>query len=273
MNKIGTMILYSTQCNRFIHESIKQCKKFSTKVCIVTSDKSFDGRDTQNRQILDNLYSKYKNDDVVSFHELQWSNEIIFDGRETYSESMKKSGGWLPGGWVKGWYGISRYSGFLQLKPFVDFTLFLDADEIIDGDAFKSWMECLSNYKSTNAFKFLNYWYLNEVTLQATRYEDSIIMIRNDNYPEELFFTDAERHGMCDISLNRLENITYNGYPMIHHYSYVRNKEALDIKMKNTHGLELEIESSIDQKIDKIMAGIDIVHGYQYITVENKFNI
>lgn len=274
MNTIGTMILYSTQCDKFIREIIKQCKKFSTKICIITTDKSFDGNDTQDEQKLKKLYDDYINDPIISCIELEWSKDQIFPGRESYELSMKNKNGWAPGGWIKGWYGICRYTGFLNLKDETDYVLFLDSDEIVDGERFNLWKsEELNKYPNIEAFKFLNYWYLNDPTKQATSLEDSIVMIKSVNYPENLFFTDAERHGMCNAKLNRLENITYQGIPIIHHYSYVRDKTALIGKMKNTHGQDICNESEVLQSVEKILSGIDIIHQYKYKSVNNCFNI
>ena len=67
---------------------------------------------------------------------------------------------------------------------------------------------------------------------------------------------------------------TYNGLPMLHHYSWVRTKEQMLKKVRTWwHNKDRNWEKSVEEEFSRPFSGKDFVHGYEYKTVENKFNL
>jgi hypothetical protein len=68
--------------------------------------------------------------------------------------------------------------------------------------------------------------------------------------------------------------LSKEGLPMLHHFSWVRTKEEMFKKVKNWgHYRDRDWISCIEEEFTRPFNGKDFVHGYEYNTVDNIFNI
>ena len=244
---IATLINYCTNDYRFIKKVIDNVKPFSSQIIVPVCDHFFDGVD-ENRELLEKTYKENPN---VQFIEYEWTPEYF----------------------TQYWSNMSRLLSVNQLNKNIDWVLLLDSDEIVDTELF-------INFLSTNKFdrmsyKLANYFYFREPIYQATKLEDSIVLCKKELMNTDVFDIHHEREQYHDIlNIPKLRNVTHNGIPMIHHYSWVRSKEQMLRKVQSWwHKNDRNWSDLIEKEFSHPFNGVDFIHGYQYNTVENKFNL
>lgn len=178
------------------------------------------------------------------------------------------------------WHNMARIHACKQLLSQVEWVLFLDADEIPEGQRFKSWYEETKQTRLQKIYKLANYYYFREPILQATKWEDSVMLVPRAACCYAILMNELERDGIpmitgLDCERNVVE--TKTGLPMFHHYSWVRSKDAMLKKVRNwAHKDDSDWEEKIQLEFAKdfdVDSDVDFVHGYQYIKVPNWFGI
>jgi hypothetical protein len=140
--------------------------------------------------------------------------------------------------------------------------LFLDADEVVDSEAFSSWVKTV-DLDAVDAVKFLNYWYFKDVNVRADAVEDSVVLTRKLKLSPKILFQSSERHALkVGAYLDKATGL--NGDPMIHHYSWVRTKKEMIQKVKNWgHRHDRNWEDIIESEFNTdAIPSKDFVHGY-----------
>lgn len=131
---------------------------------------------------------------------------------------------------------IGRVAAYRLLPRTCLYALFLDADEIVDGVAFRKWLSTGAHFR-LSAIKFANYWFWRSPLIRARDYvEDSVVMLRRDLI-ESLggpglgyLYDDAARTGYYDRAppSSRVRRVMgLDGTPMISHYSWVRTRQGM----------------------------------------------
>jgi len=244
--KITTIINYCTNDYRFINKCINSVIPFSNQVIIPVSDHFFDGT-PENRELLEKTY---KENPTVEFIEYEWSKGF----QNQY------------------WVIMARIIGMNSVKEDSDWILFLDSDEIIDTESFIKLIPTIENYDS---IKLGCYYYFREPIYRAKSFEDSIVLVKknlvdiNPNLKEDR----EQMHEMLTTQ-NKKRMVLYNNTPTIHHYSWVRTKEEM-LKKVNTwgHNKDRNWVSLVEEEFSRPFNGKDFIHGYQYDTVENTYNL
>lgn len=160
----------------------------------------------------------------------------------------------------------------------VDFwTVFLDGDEIPDGEAVRRWWWNAVNGFGTTAdknavYKLANYWYFLDPCLVAEIIEDSVVMVHSSMLTNEALDHPRERDGFCLLApcVKREVRSTESGQPMFHHYSWVREDAAgLLRKVANWgHSGDRDWQQLINTYLAAMQNGPgtwpthDFVHGY-----------
>lgn len=174
------------------------------------------------------------------------------------------------------WHNIARIAAWRRFRDRElrdAWVIFLDADEIPEGAAFREWFASQRLFPDV-AYRFANYWYFRDPTFRATSQEYSPVMLHSSQITTARLMDDMERTGYTD------------GHPhaimasptMFHHFSWVRTKSDM-IRKVTTWGhcadradwvakVTAEFERSFDPDRDT-----DFVHGYSYKLVPNIFNI
>lgn len=194
-----------------------------------------------------------------------------------------------------------RARNSLGLETFETFYLFLDADEVPDGEAFRAFLQSRALERDC-AYKLGNYWYFLAPTLRATEVEDSVLLVHSSWVDTlEKLAHPRERDGIIIENLrspppadpNPKPNLKPEsnsskyvlrqvlsdaGKPMFHHYSWVRSLDGLLAKVRGWgHRGQRDWEGLVRAAFAQLEAGRypaqDFVHGYPLVTVPPHFTM
>lgn len=249
---ISTILHYSTIDFRFLDTNLTQLSKVSDEIIIPICDHLFDG-EPEEQELLVKTYeiaAKYPKCSVYLF---EW-------------QGPKNNPGY--------YHNLSRALGTSVAKN--DWLLFVDTDEIID-DSFKEWFE-KNKTSQTNGYWLTCYWYFREPIYQATRTEAAGLLVRKKYCNWDLEIRDERQQLFNSIPYfldgNYTPILSEEGTPIVHHFSWVRNKKEMLKKVQNWgHKYDKDWKSLVEEEFSRSFNGTDFVHGYSYKVVENKFNI
>lgn len=219
MHSIGTIISYCTNDFRFIGKCIEETKTFSQQILIPVCDHFFDGT-PENRHLLDHTYAQHPDCQFIEFSYLP---------DRLYSQYHS-----LPPDdpdWAIFWAATTRYVGFHYLDPSMDYVLFLDSDEIAEGEQFLRWFHS-GDY--LDAQRLAAYFYALTPTFRAKRVVNLPLFVKKDSLAPLTLLNELERIGayMTHPGPKKEQVVGTNGLPFIHHYSWVRTKEECLWKAK-----------------------------------------
>lgn len=221
---ITTVINYCTNDYRFLSFAIAEAKKFSEKVIVVCADHFFDGK-KEDRNLLNHSYKGHP--DVLFV-------EYAFDKKKPYGLYPRRRDEDLKG--VQYWHSTSRYIGYHYLPEECSYVLFLDADEVADGDAMKKWL-ATKGYEKFDAIRFVSYFYFRSARQRAKKETRCGLLLRKDAILPEVLLDVHERRGtFLSMKGDRLEDVrSEDGTALFHHYSWVKTKNEA-MKKVNTWG-------------------------------------
>ncbi len=245
-HSIATIILYCTNDFQFLARCVKEAQVFSQQVIVVYGSHFFDGT-PENELLLEKSQYQGPNCQFIKFP-FHIEKEAIFDN--SYG------------------HNIARWVGINYLKSDIDYVLFLDVDEVVNGAHFLEWLET-GEYRRYDTIKIENYWYFREPVYQATTTEQSVIMVKANKIHPKRIFSKKERQGL--VTGTRLMGAkSVDGHPMIHHYSWVRDKQAMIKKVISWgHKNDRDWISLIEAEFSHPFSGKDFVHGYSFTTVSS----
>lgn len=253
---ISVILQYSTIDFNFLEVNLQQSSKFSDEIIVTMCTHFFDG----NEENVD-LYQKSK--EIISNFPNTKLIEIPYDKTTKHTSTY--------------YHNLSRFIGMSLSKN--DWVFFLDADEIV-SDEFSDWFE-LNKYED-KSYYFSCYWYFREPIYQAVQTESAGLLTKKINCQNWDLYNILERNQFIQklYDENKLVHgdltpiLSPSGNVMVHHFSWVRTKEQMLDKVKNWgHKNDKNWIELIHQEFNKPFDGTDFVHGYQYNTVENNYNI
>ena len=262
--KLGIVINYCSNERSFLLPLIQECMKITKHIAISYGDKLYDNTPEDSDVLLEYCKFKYPN---IKF--LQYNVDITKPPSELKGVIKRPTAYWC---------NLARWIGIAALRNEVDWFLFLDADEIPDGERMYSWFRDTTLDKDYN-YKLANYWYFKLPIHQATTHEDSILLVHKDQLTESSVFHDDERDGILKVSGLPQKRMVMglDGKPMIHHYSWVRTKNGIATKLRTwAHRDDIFKNVDIEQIVQYIYRNNDVndcVHNYTYNTVENIFKV
>jgi hypothetical protein len=177
------------------------------------------------------------------------------------------------------WHNISRLAGMMHMSPQIDWVMFLDGDEVPEGERTRAWCQTLQLTDPLTIYKLANYWYFRDPSLQATTWEDSIVLAPRSLFADahqtyRLLMQDDERDALTYLFPTKRNVLPSDGKPLLHHFSWVRSKERLIDKVRNwAHASDKDWVQLIEDAWDAPFSGTDFVHGYRYVEVPNMFSI
>jgi len=238
---ITSVISYCNNDFRFIEENIEQVKKFSQDIIICYCKHSFDG-DKEDETTIQKMKVLAKECTIV---------EIEYDS----SKSPKYH------------HNLMRWKGTEMAKS--DYILFLDADEIIEGELFNEYLKCY-DWLNYDVVSYKCYWYFREKRFRAKKTEEAAVLCKKSICTESYIFSESERWEF----LNRMQSLkiqlneTFRGEIICHHYSWVRTKEEMLKKVKSWgHRQEKDWIALIEEEFSHDFSMQDFVHNYQYIDI------
>jgi hypothetical protein len=264
MAEIGIVINYCSNERSFLLPIINECLKVTKHIAICYGDKLYDNTPEESDVLLE--YCKFK---YPSIKFLQYKVDITTPVTELKGVVRRPTAYWC---------NLARWLGYSALKTEVDWIMFLDADEIPDGERMHSWLLNTTLDKAYN-YKLANYWYFKLPIYQAKTHEDSILLVHKDQLHEDSVFHDDERDGILKVSGLPQKRMVMglDDKPMIHHYSWVRSKTGIATKLRTwAHRDDLFKNVDIQQIVEYIYRNNEVndcVHNYQYEIVDNHFKV
>jgi hypothetical protein len=245
---VDTVISYCTVDDMFIRENIRQCLFFSKEIYIIASSHFFDGTPEDETKVgaLKEFCKQYPNVHLIRFK-------------------------WEEGQTPRYWHNYARWIGIQQCNT--EYIMFMDADEIIEGELARESFSYKDFYKKYDEYVFSCYWYFREPIFRAKSLEQCHKLIRASALTKDLVFSEHER-GAVGLS-NRYRSIfkvQYNGRPIVHHFSWVRTKEQMLRKTSSWgHKDDKNWKELIEEEFSRPFNGTDFVWGYEYDIMQPPF--
>ena len=249
MLKIASIISYSSLDDLLIRLCIDNALKVSEQVIVTHCSHLYDGT-RENTKTLKLLKKEYP---MVDFVEYRWAK-----GPHSYF-----------------WHNIGRIKGREAVREELDWIYLLDADEIIDT---KLMTELLNDdtIEGYDMYHFSAYWYFREPIYRAKTLESASNLLR-----KECFFINPnlkknwQQYKNWEDNKRNLHNVTYNGIPVVHHFSWVRTEKTMLKKVESWghHDDRDNWGALVKKEFSKPFSGKDFVHGYKYETVKDIFKI
>ena len=262
MNKIGVVINFCSNERNFLNASLEQCSLFTKHIVVSYGTHTYDG-------------VKEDIDGFLTFFKYKYPHVLFLEYIVDINKRNLKGVISRPTAY---WCNLARWQGYERMKEEVDWFLFIDADEIPEGGRFDEWLKD-TQLQAVYIYKLANYWYFKHAVNQATKYEDSIVLVNKTYLNENTIFHDDERDGILKVSRAPLHRIVLgvDGKPMFHHFSWVRTKNGLSKKIKTwAHRDDIFKNADVESIIDYIYKNDDVndcVHNYEYTKVKDMFKV
>jgi len=261
--KIAVVISTCSNEKQFFDKLIEQCRIFASQIIVSLGSSLHDGSYeteeaeyiqylTQNETYRDILFVNYEVTKIIEYNPLKRRPQAF-------------------------WANIARMAGAMNINEDIDWIMFIDGDEIPEGDIFKTWLE--NTVLDQNcSYKFANYWYFRDVIYQADQWEDSILMVPRkpflDKETNMVLMQDDERDAIA-VYFNCIRNVlSKEGKPMFHHFSWARTKKQILKKIQTWgHRDDKNWIELVEEMWSKPFDGRDCVHNYNYTIVPNVFSL
>jgi hypothetical protein len=244
---IDTVINYCSNDFRFIVKNVTESLKFSDRVIIPMISHFLNG-------VSDEIGITKT---IEALQNLDGSDRIVFIQYEW--DSSKSS---------RYHHNMSRWIGLQDSQT--DYVMFLDADEIVEGDLMKQYLSTQKHFEY-DVIAFKSYWYFREPIYRATTTELAASLWNRKICVQDIIFSESERWSYRHHrNIKSLEDETYNGNVMCHHYSWVRNHQQMLNKVQSWgHNKDKNWTTLVNEEFSRPFNGTDFVHGYSYDIVPN----
>jgi hypothetical protein len=255
---IGTVINYCENDHKFLKACVENVRKFSSNIVVAFCEKMFNGQ----TQDLSKIQQFQLENPDITFISFPFIPEYTTAPRDGHNKC--------------------RILGYNHLVGKVDKILFLDVDEIVDGDMFKEWVSKSSDVQQYDHMNFGCYWYYREPYWRATVNEFCGSFHDMKAITQQSLETGAERWFWFNTQHIYPRSKKYvtglNDQIMFHHYSWVRTKEEMIKKVtswghKNDRNWLKDIEICFAVGFngtprEQLGGKTETVHDYRYIKVE-----
>ncbi len=228
-HKIGVIINYCSNDYIFIRRAVEEVSKFAAEIIVPVADRFFDGS-LEDRDLLNKTF---KENPEARFILFEWHPQPPPFPGHWFWRLVPRRTGLRPLYGSPYWICRARFIGYKHLSESVKYILFLDADEIVDGEKFKRWLDT-EEYQKFNAMKLACYFYIGTPSYQRKTYGESGILVKKALLTREMFFSYGERWTMYKKIRGRKKAMVMgtDDLPMVHHYGWARPKKNLLKKVK-----------------------------------------
>jgi hypothetical protein len=224
---ITTVISYCTNDFRFLGKCIEEASCFSRQIIVPVCDHFFNGT-PEKRELLQATYAQFPQ---VQFLEFPYSHHSLYP---TYNHLSPHDKQWGPH-----WHSLARLLGFYAAIS--DWILFLDTDEIVEGNRF---CEAFASgaFEHYDAIRLACYFYVLKPYYRATKVQDLSLFVRKKKLTPSCFYQPNDRYGTYwRVAGNKETGLRgLDREPLIHHYSWVR-PEAECVQKVNSWGHRLDL--------------------------------
>lgn len=209
INRITTIINYSTNEYRFIEKCLEEASHFSFCTIVSVCDHFFDGT-KEDRALLDATYAKFPN---TKFLEFAWHVKQLYTPFHPIPKDETER--------LYLWHSAARYIGCYYLPKETEYLLFLDADEIVEGKRFFDWLS-KGTYLHYDALWFSAYRYRFSAAERRKDYQYGPLMVRKSALEPLLVMNVKERFGHLSSIRGKRWLKGFIQKPFFHHYSWTR---------------------------------------------------
>lgn len=264
-SSLATIITYCTNDYPFIHHTINQAAKFSQQIIIPYSDHFYNGS-PENQTLITKTINQNPQAQFVPFKYDPRTTRSLWRGWQFLLRRLGLGQVWGPQYWIC----YARKLGFQQVKKDINYVLFLDADEVIDGHHFLAWLNS-NQYLNYTALKLANYWYFRSPKYQATVWEDSPLLAKRTALNSAVFMDHDERNATFRSIKSKKARMVLglDNQPMIHHYGWAKPKPNLIKKVQTWgHAKDRRWLKKIDTEFSRPFSGTDFIYHRSFITVK-----
>ncbi len=259
--KITTCISYCTYDFRCLKKCIEEAQFFSDYILILVCDHFFDG--LKENELL--LLHSYQQNLSVRFIEYSYLKDRLYSNLvEAHPQDLN---------WSLYWHSTSKYISYYMAPQETQYFLFLDVDEIVEGKKFAKWLET-KEYQKYDAMRLSCYLYCRESCYQATCFQSLPLWVKKEALEPTQILSPGDRAGIfVRIQGPKIENVSFKGLPLVHHYSWVKTKEECLRKTKCWgHRKENDWEALIEAAFQQPFQGKDFAYGFSYQKVKSFFD-
>jgi hypothetical protein len=205
VNKIAAVVSFAAMDYKFLAPCLKELRKFCDQIVVSYGDHLYDGT-PENLDLIEKAKTEHRDIQFAKF---------------SYDPKFKSLGTLF-------WGGFQRVVGLELLLPSIEYVLLVDVDEIIESTPFIRLLN-ESNYRDYNVLTFATYWYFGSTSNQATQLESGpLVLVKRRLVRPGWLITPADRRILENILPDpKLNMVTYGADPLVHHYSWVRNREEM----------------------------------------------
>jgi len=232
--RIATIISYCTNDYRFIDRCIAEAMKFSDEVVVCVCDHFFDGS-PENRSLLEHTYAQNPGCRFIEFTYLPDRLYSLYHPMTPEDPD-----------WSALWAATSRYVGLHYIES--DWVLFLDSDEIVEGEPFRDWFN--QQCSLSDCLRLAAYLYAVRPTLRCKKVVNLPLLVNKETLAPLTLLGPLERIGayLSHPGPKEEKIVGLQGRPLVHHYSWVRTKEeALQKGATWSHRHDRDWVSVIDE--------------------------
>lgn len=260
---ISVIINYCSNENIFINTILSECMKFSNDIVISYGSYLYDGT-LEDKHHINEYQIKYP---TIKF--------VEYNVNLTLDMTKQKGVNKRPTAY---WHNLARWTAVCALKNKNTWVFVIDCDEIPEGERVKEWLS-KTIFDEKYCYKIANYWYFKSPQNQALTLEDSVLLIHSKYLTSDNIFGDNERDHLIPSSgcILKRQIMGVDNKPLFHHFSWYRTKKGLKHKISSwAHQNDIFKGIDVDALINYIYKDDnvnDIIHKYQYIKIDNIFNI
>jgi hypothetical protein len=221
---VVAIVSYCSKERKYIGAIVRNAVKFADRVVVCMGTRLYSGEDEDvdaewQRFVVPHLTEDTRDRVVRVVYEVQQGGSSIFDHPNTLHNTARLE-------------GVAAASALMSSQPF--WALFLDGDEVPDGDRFRSWLSG-NRLNQRVVYKLANYWAFLHPRLVATSHEDSVLLAHSSvltqsalSHPRERdgiylwHWTVQDQHAMGS-GLRLIRDVMgEDSAPMFWHFSWVR---------------------------------------------------
>lgn len=247
--KIASVISYCSLDCAFLPHVVAHARSFSDQIIIVLSDRRFCG----SKEDHGSLFWQYPD---CTFIQYAYTPERLYGTDVCYEKNDLRLG--------RHWHNTPRLIGSYFVDKGIDWIAFIDGDEVIDSLAMNNWLKS-GLLDHSCAHRLSAYRYFREPSLRAEEISDTVLLMKKACAVPEVLLNLKERSGMIrDLGGNR-DVLGVDGFPMVHHYSWVRSKDNMLAKVRCWgHAQEKNYHNLIEAEMNQPFSGKDFIHGLTY---------
>lgn len=264
-HKISAIINYCTNDYKFIRPGIKQVRKFASQIVVTYTDHFFNGQPEDFSLIKKTI----KENPEAEFVKIKYKL-IKPPINDFLCRLIPRSTNLRPLYGPHYWACMARFIGYQKVSKAVDYFLFLDADEIVDGKRFREWLDT-GKHRSLEAMIFDCYFYFRSPRHQAKSLEQCGLLVKNINISKKTFLSHYDRRNVYRKAAGPKKDhiLGLNNKPLIHHYAWARTKKGMLKKVETWgHSQERNWTDLVLKEFSHSFNGTDFLRSYKYRTVK-----